>query len=326
MGSDDNSPVQEHVVPISFVNRRLHSLAGFFLILFLMEHLLTNSQAALWLGEDGAGFIHAVNLLHSLPYLQVLEIMLIGVPVAIHGYLGVVYLYDGAVHLWSRGGRSPALPFARNYAYVLQRLTSIIVVIGIIAHVITMRVMRYPETVRYSTHNQYAVRVFPDPGLMRVAPRLRSTVVSENSKPLLITENAKRESVARTLLQRAEPPYKIQRIMELRDTQATKERLRNWDVSQSSCVVVAPDFGTAALFVVRDTMRRPWICVLYTLFVLAACFHAANGLWTFAISWGFSIKERGRQYVRYISYFLLLALAGCGLASIWLTYWYNLFT
>ena len=58
----------------TFIWRRVHSLMGFWLVLYLILHLLTNSQAALWIGDDGNGFVRMVNSLESLPYLQVVEI------------------------------------------------------------------------------------------------------------------------------------------------------------------------------------------------------------------------------------------------------------
>ncbi len=62
---------------------------GLWLILYLIEHLIVNSQADLWIGDDGIGFIGLVNLLESLPYLLVIEIVFIGTSLLIHGILGV---------------------------------------------------------------------------------------------------------------------------------------------------------------------------------------------------------------------------------------------
>lgn len=61
-------------IPKAFIWRRLHSLMGLWLVLFLIEHLLTNSQAALWLGDNGRGFVNMVNAIHNLPYLEVIEL------------------------------------------------------------------------------------------------------------------------------------------------------------------------------------------------------------------------------------------------------------
>ena len=57
-------------IPKEFIRRRAHSLMGLWLVLFLIEHLFTNSQAALLIGDNGSGFVKAVNALKSLPYFQ----------------------------------------------------------------------------------------------------------------------------------------------------------------------------------------------------------------------------------------------------------------
>ncbi len=75
-------------IPREFIWRRAHSLTGIWLVLFLIEHLFTNSQAALYIGDDGLGFVSSVNWLKNLPYLQVIEIFLLGVPFLIHGIWG----------------------------------------------------------------------------------------------------------------------------------------------------------------------------------------------------------------------------------------------
>jgi succinate dehydrogenase / fumarate reductase cytochrome b subunit len=256
-------------IPSEFVRRRLHSLAGLFFVLFLFEHLLTNSRAAFLLGNDGAGFITMVNLIHSLPLLPFIEIFLLAVPIAIHLYLGLIYLYEAKTNSWKTDGSKPAIRFPRNYAFSWQRITSLILVIGLLAHVINMRFMHHPQEI--GKEGQYSVEVAPDQGLKSLAPRLNTELIEEDP----------------------------------------------W-------VAVAPDFGTAALLLVRENFRTPWICVLYTIFVLAAAFHAANGLWTFSISWGIALNENSRRIVRLISNLFGLLLATGGLAAIWLSYWVNL--
>ena len=61
-------------IPKAFLWRRLHSIAGLWLVIFIISHLFTNSQAALLIGDDGQGFINAVNAIHNLPYLPLIEI------------------------------------------------------------------------------------------------------------------------------------------------------------------------------------------------------------------------------------------------------------
>ena len=74
----------ETAIPKAFVKKRIHSITGIFLVLYLIEHLLVNSQAALFIGDNGQGFVHAVNSIDDLPYLPVIEIFLLGVPILAH--------------------------------------------------------------------------------------------------------------------------------------------------------------------------------------------------------------------------------------------------
>jgi succinate dehydrogenase / fumarate reductase cytochrome b subunit len=261
-------------LPKAFVQRRIHSLTGLFLVLFLFEHLLTNSQAALFLGEDGQGFINAVNFIQSLPYLPVIELTLLGVPIILHGWLGIEYLFSAKPNSFKSDGTAPSLGnLPRNQAYTWQRVTSIILVFGIFLHVVFMRFIHYPTSEQLDHKKIYTVKVYEDPGLLSVANRLGTTVVSEK---------------------------------------------------EHEAIVQAADFGTATLFSVRDAFQSLWVCVLYTGFVLAACFHAMNGIWTFAISWGITLTERSRILARRISDAIMLLIVFLGLAAIWGTYWINL--
>src|SRR4026207_984938 len=109
-------------LPSAFIWRRLHSLMGLWLVLFLMEHLFVNSQAALLLGENGKGFVRAVNAIHNLPYLQAIEVTLLGVPILIHLIWGIKYLLTSKSNSGKTDGSSPSLSkYARNHAYTWQR-------------------------------------------------------------------------------------------------------------------------------------------------------------------------------------------------------------
>ena len=47
---------------------------------------MTNSMAGLYIGDDGRGFIESVNAIHDTPYLQVVEVLLLGVAdISSHG-------------------------------------------------------------------------------------------------------------------------------------------------------------------------------------------------------------------------------------------------
>ena len=122
-------------LPNAFVWRRLHSFLGIWLVLFLIEHLVTNSQAALIIGDDGNGFVRGVNLIMSLPYLHVIEVVLIGVPFAVHIVWGIKYLRTSKSNSFGGDGSKPSLgQYGRNRAYTWQRITSWILLLGIILH------------------------------------------------------------------------------------------------------------------------------------------------------------------------------------------------
>lgn len=232
---------------------------GVGLVLFLIDHLLTNSQSALWLGEDGSGFIRAVNKIHALPYLQVIEVSILLIPFLIHGIFGIFY---------AKEARFNKLPYKENRAFKWQRISAYILVVAVLAHVISMRFISYPERVE----GQFIVRVSDDRGLHTLAERLHVTL-SEKEGVLF---------------------------------------------------AAAPDFGTASLLVVRDTFKNPLLVVLYVLFVLISCYHAFNGLWTAAITWGITIPVETQRKWRVGTHVLMLVVSLLGIASATLTY-YNLY-
>ena len=103
----------------------------------------------MWIGNDGREFIKIVNLIHSLPFLKVLEIALIGIPLVFHTIWGIKYAITSKSNARGSNGNKPSLnEYGRNRAYSLQRLSSWIILVGIILHVVQMRFMDYPEKVK----------------------------------------------------------------------------------------------------------------------------------------------------------------------------------
>ncbi len=92
-----------------------------------------------------------VNLLESLPFLQVIEWLLIGIPLLIHGIWGIKRALQPKMNSFGSGGKSPHLNYGRNHAFTWQRLTSWILLIGIIGHVVQMRFIGYPTNLYRST-------------------------------------------------------------------------------------------------------------------------------------------------------------------------------
>ena len=261
----------------TFIWRRIHSLMGLWLIIYLFEHLIVNSQAALWIGDDGHGFVRMVNSLESLPYLQVVEVLLIGVPLAIHGVWGVFRIFTAKINSDPSDGSVPALGrYGRNRAYTWQRLTSWILLIGIVAHVVQMRFVQQPQKREVDGAEKWVTQVSYDSGLETLTPRLGVQMLAEKGSY----------------------PEQV--------------------------LVAAPSMGTAILLMVRDSFKNPWVSVLYSIFVLAAAFHAFNGFWTALITWGAILSYRSQKAMIPVSIIGIGLLSFLGLASIWGSYWINL--
>lgn len=330
------------LIPKNFIWRRLHSLFGLWIVIFLIEHLLTNSQAALLIGKNGEGFIRAVNLIKHLPYLPVIEIVLLGTPILFHGLLGLKYLMTSQMNSFPGKSSRPLLTnYPRNHGYTWQRITSWILLIGIIAHVAFMRFYMYPTSVNTGEKTYYFTKVTMDPGLYTVADRL-SVKLYDKAKVNQAREKIKRLDAslkeitdeAMSLQRESSPLYlyneqsaeTLKAFQQLENQKAWLKGLEKRKLSRGEVIAEAPDFGTATLLVVRDSFKSPFKGILYTIFVLAASYHAFNGLWTFMISWGVVLKVRSQSKALNYSLGIMLIVALLGLASIWGTYFINLKT
>jgi succinate dehydrogenase / fumarate reductase cytochrome b subunit len=325
------------VMPWTFVLRRLHSVLGFFLVFFLFEHLLTNSQGAFLFGADGKGFIDGVNLIHSLPYLPVIELALIAVPFLIHGIWGVIYTLTSSPNCYPTDGSRPALYFSRNHAYTWQRITALLLIFGVVAHVMHMRMNEYPRYAKVGSQNHYMVKISMDEGLYTLAPRLNVSLfdrksIDELESSLLPTLKSQQMNERNHSLHANRPLRTLDPALAhtLSERTLAEEKLE-WVRLLSSrylgrrqVIASAPDFGTACLLTVRDAFKSIPLAILYSLFVIVAVFHAMNGVWTFAITWGVTLTERSRVGARHVTSALMFLLIFLGLGAIWGCYWINL--
>ena len=216
------------MVPKSFIWRRLHSLMGLWLVLFLLEHLLTNSQAALWVGKDGRGFVKMVNNLHNLPYIQVIELGLLAVPFAVHMFWGIRYLMTSKANSYSTKEQNPHLNYGRNKAYTWQRITSWILLVGIILHVAKFRFIEYPNSVHLGSQTFYLVNVTLDKGLYTLADRMQVALYDENQilEEQTLLENGNAEERVMQATQKVNQQYSLWRgpFVEYNETKALRSR------------------------------------------------------------------------------------------------------
>jgi succinate dehydrogenase / fumarate reductase, cytochrome b subunit len=113
----------------TFVLRKLHQFSGIFpLGIFLLEHFYTNSKAL----TGAADFNSAVDDLQSIPYILFVEIGGIFIPLLYHAVYGLVIT-------WEARPNNLAYPYPRNWFYLVQRITGIILFFFILFHLLNFR-------------------------------------------------------------------------------------------------------------------------------------------------------------------------------------------
>jgi succinate dehydrogenase / fumarate reductase cytochrome b subunit len=109
-----------------FVWRKLHSLlgivpVGFFVCFHLFENSLTTKGPAYYTE-------HVVYKIDQLPYVGLMEIFFIAIPILFHAVYGLVIWYYGQSNVTRYG-------YLRNWMYLVQRLSGAIMIVFILTHV-----------------------------------------------------------------------------------------------------------------------------------------------------------------------------------------------
>ncbi len=116
----------------TFILRKLHQLSGIVpLGLFLLEHFYTNSKA-LSATTGVADFNNAVRDLQSIPYILFIEIGGIFIPLIYHAVYGLVITMEARPNNLN-------YPYPRNWFYLVQRVTGMILFFFITFHVLNFR-------------------------------------------------------------------------------------------------------------------------------------------------------------------------------------------
>jgi succinate dehydrogenase / fumarate reductase, cytochrome b subunit len=141
----------------TFVLRKLHQLSGIFpLGIFLLEHFYTNSKALTGPGD----FNSAVDHLQSIPYIIFVEIIGIFIPLIYHAVYGLVITVEARPNNLN-------YPYARNWFYLIQRITGVILFFFITFHVLNFRFGMIPGL------NEVSVAHAPDRAFEIVATEFR---------------------------------------------------------------------------------------------------------------------------------------------------------
>ena len=140
-------------ITLNFWAKKLHSLTGVVPIgAFLLEHFWTNSYSV----YGPQAFNEAVEKLQSLPYLLVLEIGMIGLPILYHSLYGIVIsIYGRPNNLNYR--------YARNWMYTLQRVSGVILFLYIGFHVYETRITSFLKGTPMTF--EYMVQELSEPGM-----------------------------------------------------------------------------------------------------------------------------------------------------------------
>lgn len=119
----------------SFVLHKLLSLTGVFPIgVFMIQHLIANSYSLR--GEDE--FNTVVKVFGYLPFVALLEIGLIFVPLIFHAVYGLFVVAE----MQGPGGNVSRYGYARNWLYTLQRWSGVIALAYIVFHVYSTTILR----------------------------------------------------------------------------------------------------------------------------------------------------------------------------------------
>jgi succinate dehydrogenase / fumarate reductase cytochrome b subunit len=117
-----------------FLLRRLHSLTGILFGGYIIIHLLVNATLAEGSRTQGEPtvFQQQVDKIHSLPFLLFVEWVFIYLPIIYHTIYGIWITLTGQPNV-------DRYAYAKNWAYVGQRISAIILAAFILFHVLSMK-------------------------------------------------------------------------------------------------------------------------------------------------------------------------------------------
>lgn len=315
---------------------------GLWFLIFLTEHLFTNSQVTLFFGNNGIWFVRSVDWLRNIPYIQVVEVGLLGIPIVYHTCFGIYAMITSKSNSRSSNGTKPALKNQRNRSYTWQRLTAWILLIGIVLHVVQMRFFDYPYKYRWGDSVQFYVTLNVDPGLYAIADKLEVKLYDQRAierekdsyaalgNKIRLVEERKKELTRHTVENELQEQYSSEMdnvYQSLQKYALAKEHIKGLEsrkLKSGQVMAVSKSFGSLELLNVRETFQSLIMCILYTIFVLAAVFHGFNGLWTFLITWGLILSRKSHSSAKTASLGLMFVVGFLGVMAIWGTFFWTL--
>lgn len=113
----------------TFLLRKLHQITGIVpLGMFFFVHMFTNSKAM----NGAASFDKAVKEIHDIPYLLLIEIFGIFLPLLFHSVYGILISAEAKPNVLNYS-------YGRNWFYIFQRATGIFLFFFILFHLLHLR-------------------------------------------------------------------------------------------------------------------------------------------------------------------------------------------
>jgi succinate dehydrogenase / fumarate reductase cytochrome b subunit len=113
----------------AFLLRKLHQITGIVpLGMFFFVHMFTNSTAL----NGAASFNKHVQDIHDIPYLLLIEIFGIFLPLAFHSVYGVLISAEAKPNVLNYS-------YGRNWFYIFQRATGIFLFVFLLFHILNFR-------------------------------------------------------------------------------------------------------------------------------------------------------------------------------------------
>ncbi|PLS16919.1 succinate dehydrogenase [Bacillus sp. M6-12] len=76
-------------------------------------------------------------------------------------------------------------------------------------------------------------------------------------------------------------------------------------------------FGSEVNFqMMENILSNPLMVAFYLIGIISAIFHFANGLWSFAVSWGLTVSPRSQRISTYVTMGIFIALSLVGIRTI----------
>jgi succinate dehydrogenase / fumarate reductase cytochrome b subunit len=76
-------------------------------------------------------------------------------------------------------------------------------------------------------------------------------------------------------------------------------------------------FGAHVDFqMMEDILSNPFMLWFYIIGIISTTFHFANGLWSFAVSWGITVSPKSQRIFTYVSMVVFVALSVVGVRAI----------